>query len=230
MAIGNSKCILIGGASDIKQSKVFPYCFEASTDNKVERKSNMNEPRAAFGCYLDKENRRVFIIGGSISTKEASDRCEVYDLDDDAWTELLQLEMPICSGSVVSLGKWLFCFGGIHKKNGELNIVANIYRLDLEKQDKWTLLPVFLEQPRCDIGLTAISEDEILVYGGWNYNSFDNVSKLRNHEDIERITLEKVVACSNLPKSDFFVSTGLEIETEDCWKVKGHSHIFEINK
>jgi hypothetical protein len=45
--------MLIGGASDIKQTKVYPYLFEADCDGVLTRKANMNIARAAFGCFLD---------------------------------------------------------------------------------------------------------------------------------------------------------------------------------
>ena len=68
VAIGPDSCLLIGGSSDIKQSKVFPYVFEAcSNPSSINRKANMGQARAAFGCYLNREFKQVYIVGGSIN-------------------------------------------------------------------------------------------------------------------------------------------------------------------
>ena len=83
MAISNEMCLLIGGAIDIKQTKVFPYVFQANQDGNLERKTNMLQARAAFGCHLDKASKRVYVIGGSINQDEATDQCEVYDIEKD---------------------------------------------------------------------------------------------------------------------------------------------------
>jgi len=42
VAIANDKCFLLGGACDIKQTKVYPYMFEAGTDKTIVRRANMN--------------------------------------------------------------------------------------------------------------------------------------------------------------------------------------------
>ena len=138
MAISNETCLLIGGAIDIKQTKVFPYVFQANQDGNLERKTNMLQARAAFGCHLDKASKRVYVIGGSINQDEATDQCEVYDIKKDKWSPLPSLDVNICSSSAITLGefeagsKYLFSFGGITKNEGELNIISNIFRLDLE--------------------------------------------------------------------------------------------------
>lgn len=65
VAISDQKCIMIGGASDIKQTKVFPYVFEACSNRSLNRKANMNQPRAAFGCCLSKKHQTIYVVGGS---------------------------------------------------------------------------------------------------------------------------------------------------------------------
>ena len=191
VAISDEKCLMFGGASDIKQSKVYPFVFEACANPKsLTRKKDMHQARAAFGCFLDKEFKNVYVIGGSINQNEATDRCEVYDIENNKWTDLPRLEMGLCSSSVVSTGRksdgtgprYLFCFGGISKSNGELNIISDISRLDLKSLDSWIRIPVSMSKPLCDIGLSILSDKDVLVFGGWNYNSYDSVCKLTNYE------------------------------------------------
>ena len=92
----------------------------------------MNTARAAFGCHLNKEFGKVYVVGGSIDSKQATDECEVYDILKDQWTSLPRLPVTLCSSSVISLGdKYLFSFGGIIKQTGELSVISYIYRLNM---------------------------------------------------------------------------------------------------
>lgn len=97
--------------------------------------------------------------------------------------------------------KYLFCVGGISKKEATLNIISNIYRLDLQKcatgEGVWEEVPVTLSSPLCDIGLTFVKnketkKDEILIFGGWNYVSYDKVQLMTNDEDVNQITITNV--------------------------------------
>lgn len=135
-----------------------------------------------------------------MNQNEATNHCEFYDITKNTWMELPKLPSNTCSSSVITSGKqdngseskYLFSFGGINKMDGQLNIISMIYRLELEKKECWEELPVSLAQPLCDIGLTKLTPNKILIFGGWNYESKDTVLQLTNYDEIERTVIEKV--------------------------------------
>ena len=87
-------------------------------------------------------------------------------------------------------------------------------------------MKVCLPSPLCDIGLTAASDFEILVYGGWNIHSVDTVYKLTNDEELNLMLLEPTT--TDLPKPDFFIVNGTEINSQlfpHIKLIKGHQTI-----
>lgn len=109
--------------------------------------------------------------------------------------------------------------GGISKSEGQLNLIAKIQRLDLNPSSPdhfWKPLEVELNEPLCDIGLLDLeNEQEIIIFGGWNYSSFKTIEKLKIDDDPAKI--HKVVSetLKELPKNDFFIVNGVEIRDEN---------------
>ena len=61
--------------------------------------------RSAFACCLSKEFRQIYVVGGSTGQETATDKCEVYDIKADKWTELPDISEKICSASAITLGQ-----------------------------------------------------------------------------------------------------------------------------
>jgi hypothetical protein len=81
-----------------------------------------------------------------------------------------------------------------------------------------------------------MSNNEILIFGGWNYESNDNVLKLTNHDDISRTVIEKVKGTSDefikLPRPDFFIVNGVELCSQLIPHIKlirGHQFTIQLD-
>jgi hypothetical protein len=143
------------------------------------------------------------------------------------------LPIPLTSSAVSTCGKnseYLFSVGGITKKLGELNIVSMIYRLQILKPGAWERLKINLEIPLCDLGITKLQNpNELLIFGGWNYTSYDQIYKLTNNFDINNCTIEEQE--NKLPRGDFYIVNGCEINSlfENIKLIKGHQDILQLD-
>lgn len=75
-------------------------------------KATMHLPRAAFGCTLGNDGR-IYVFGG-IATSGFIPDCEVYDPNQDEWSQIVPLPMPIgqTSAAATADGKILL-LGGV---------------------------------------------------------------------------------------------------------------------
>jgi len=74
---------------------------QVSSEGVATAKTGMNVARVHFGCALSQHDRRVAIVGGQIDALNATDRCELYDLQSDSWVELARLPKPLLSSSII---------------------------------------------------------------------------------------------------------------------------------
>lgn len=87
----------------------------------------MNHSRDAHGLisFMDK----YIIVVGSWHVEESQKTCEIYDLENDQWKELPQLNEGTCApGLIVISNRYLYKLGGTTD-------IAKVEMLDLEKID-----------------------------------------------------------------------------------------------
>ena len=53
----------------------------------------MNQARGFFGCSI--LNNKIHVIGGYLDKNKYSDSVEVYDTENDAWSEGPSLPLPL---------------------------------------------------------------------------------------------------------------------------------------
>ena len=117
---------------------------------------------------VDCSSSQIFAIGSSMIL-ESMDKCEVYDVDTDTWTQAANINTRRNFHSALAFGnKALYVFGGF--KGG--NRTSLIEKLDLEKRSRWEILTLkFKENTEWTslegCGLFPISVDHILIFGGY---------------------------------------------------------------
>jgi N-acetylneuraminic acid mutarotase len=77
-------------------------------------------------------------VGGTVSPTDASHNCEEYSISKDKWTILPDFPLKICSNTLMTIKNYLYSIGGIVKINSQLNLIPNIYRLEVGSEvDQW---------------------------------------------------------------------------------------------
>lgn len=125
---------------------------ETTKQAKLVDKKPMLLARSGFGCLVDNYDKQLYVVGGSIENQAASSKCEVYDLKQDKWSELPNLNMARFSMSLVIFNDtYLYAFGG---NGGEsMKITDNIERLNLENISAgWESLSLKLPYPLANAG------------------------------------------------------------------------------
>lgn len=125
VSVSDDACLLIGGVCD---GGALNSVYKISITGHARLKNPMQQPRAHFGCCFSKHDNKVVVVGGQISGLApdthvlTTQRCEIYDVATDEWTELAALSQPLISCSVIvvkatrankSVESDVFCFGGI---------------------------------------------------------------------------------------------------------------------
>ena len=114
--------------------------------------------------------------------------------------------------SMANKREYLYWFGGIFcqivEKEEKTWLSKSIERLDLTSLNtinpEWEMLKVKLNYSAWDIGSFQISENRILIYGGWDGDSISTVSEYNpdTHDEISEID-------TKLDTSDFFLTNGI---------------------
>lgn len=71
-----------------------------------------------------------------------------------------------------------------------------------------------------------------MIFGGWNYDASDSVQKLKNDIEISKISIENSETNEVLPRSDFFVVNGTEVDNDVLPHIKllqGHQDIIQCD-
>jgi hypothetical protein len=115
-----------------------------------------------------KNGKQIVIAGGDINSIDHTNEVEAYNIQDNEWRKLPSLVEKKATPALVSMNdKILFCFGGLLKQTK--SSLSTIEMLDLEVAGaKWKKLEVKLPWDISDPGALQTSEDEILIFGGWN--------------------------------------------------------------
>ena len=137
---------------------MFAYFVNAQNKIEVKQKASMNCARSSFGCTTNAVRGEIYVAGG-YSNAMITKNCEVYSIAEDRWKRLPQLNEEKLSATLCCLNnRYLYCFGGITKKETGNVVLNSIEMLDLSAaQPKWTMLAFKLPYQCCDAGAVAIS-------------------------------------------------------------------------
>lgn len=132
-----TRVYVIGGARDSKSKHtVDSLTVYHVTQVQVTQQhlSCMNDPRASFGClYVSKPGSPEIIVTGGYINGKLTNRCELYNILRDEWTQLPELNQQKASSSLCLLdSRYLYCFGGLSRNPaGGAYLTNTIEVLDL---------------------------------------------------------------------------------------------------
>jgi len=128
----------------------------------------MAQARVGFGALVDNYGEKVYVVGGTVGKVKPTNKCEVYDVTADKWTELPPLSEPRFSCSLcLFTDEHLFAFAGF---DGSHNFLSSIERLNISPDKagvKWQKLGVSMPQSVSTCGSFQISQKHFVVFGGW---------------------------------------------------------------
>lgn len=172
---------LIGGTNELEYSKLSSSCFkiEAKT-GRFFKCSSMNGPRCNFGLTISLNRMCIYVAGGDISLNESTSECEMYDIEKNVWYALPSLAFPRANNSLCLFNDYmLYSFGGYTKNDIHNPVTDVIERLNLNETSEWQSMHLVLPYPVTDIGCVQASEDEILLFGGYNKAPLDTIFLIR---------------------------------------------------
>lgn len=178
--ISPTKVFLIGGATDVKGTNPVNNCkmLDLSVNPlRPEEKVKMITSRISFGACVSQDRKSIYVCGGFASQNALLKECEYYDVANNVWRALPDLNNAKCSMGLCEFIKnkdaiWLYSFGGITKENPKL--LTEIERLSVGDSSSpgWETLSFKLPNPSCDVGCFQYASNKIMVIGGWNKVSF----------------------------------------------------------
>lgn len=170
IATPSGRLFLLGGASlDIKASKLsnlYEYIFE---NNSLNQKSPMKMARSGFGLVFLKDF--LYIMGGNIDQTQSTSKCEKYDVFNDKWTEIANLNLPACNfGACTVNNTFIYKFGG----KIDDNFLAKTIEKFNPKVNKWFILNYRHQNQNigeffkvlASSGCCQINKNSIFVFGG----------------------------------------------------------------
>ena len=162
---------VIGGTRDreSRQTIAEVHLFEVRNGCiHTERKADLLQSRSSHGCTGNVHKNEVYVAGG-YHLGELTDSCEAYSVQSNSWRRLPPLNEAKCSVTLCTLdGRFLYCLGGLKKKDSTAFLLNSIEVLDLEAPNKWLILSLKLPQEVCDLGAVPLNGSDILLFGGWN--------------------------------------------------------------
>jgi len=133
----------------------------------VEKKANMKFPRAGHSvCAIG--TRFIFVSGSRSKHTEASKRCEMFNINMDAWWKVGDLNVPRHYHSSCSIGDdFVYVFCGIDSLTEKY--IDSIEKFDNNKPDSWILIQPSMRLPvRQGCGVAVINQNEIIIFGGYS--------------------------------------------------------------
>ena len=220
IAISDTECLLIGGASTPDCKTVFNNVTCVRAGQKSVRKSPMNLARAHFGCSLSKSERAVVIIGGQTSQFEQTARCEIYDIGRNTWTELPKIIRPLSNCSCIVVKRCLYNIGGVEKTHDSMSVSYTIERLNLAAIYKgWDQLSVQLPTNMCNFGCiprrNAMGYSQLVIFGGWSLSGCNKAFLLKDDHQQQSHQLLEIKTPDGrdaLTTQDYFMCSGESIE------------------
>jgi hypothetical protein len=231
---------LIGGATDckIKNTLKTVQMFDFGTTGEVKpvTKASMNSARASFGCTLSHDKSTIYVSGGYATENTSFEKCEMYKIAEDKWTELPSMNDTKCSNSLCEFkagGKtWLYSFCGIKRSPNltAITLLDDIERLDLGNLAAgWEKLAFKVPEKVNDVGVVQISDKMMMIFGGCSIKSMDNVAFFEPGAS-ENNMKSATNASEKLEKADFFPSNGAATVVNNKLEICGNTyiHIFDL--
>lgn len=163
----SGKIYLIGGNLGSSSSNRVYELIEHR--NELERREDMAFERQAVGIAALGDTS-IFVVGGyNCKTNKWLSSCERYDIADDKWTQISELNESRSSNSVCVFAKQhLYTFGGFNLINGVETYLHTIEKYSIEK-DIWKIVDVKTCNkmlPLHSVGTITLDRDRILIFGG----------------------------------------------------------------
>jgi hypothetical protein len=137
------------------------YEYDPQTDTWNTSLSLMNTARGWIqGAYY---NGKIYVMGGMNTATQATNTCEVYDINTDSWSYITSLPQSRCAHGTVAYNGNVYVVGGTNLYTG----YNTVYRYNINS-DSWstcTSLP-----DAWDMGGCAILDNVIYICGGYNRN------------------------------------------------------------
>eukprot|EP01022_Parablepharisma_sp_SALTPOND_P016911 TRINITY_DN2590_c0_g1_i1.p1 TRINITY_DN2590_c0_g1~~TRINITY_DN2590_c0_g1_i1.p1 ORF type:complete len:583 (+),score=20.74 TRINITY_DN2590_c0_g1_i1:92-1750(+) len=139
---------------------------------KITKKASMKVPRRSHAGTFCK----MPIVCGGENSEGHLNACEMFDYSKNVWLALPPLNEKKSYCSATNLGDTrIYVFGGYTYVNGVQKKFDTIEFLDfLEEPIVWKVLKLVKKSPwtaRQDAGCIQISDEEILIFGGYDGNS-----------------------------------------------------------
>lgn len=146
----DDSAFVVGGSHDRNSKQTISEVNVYQVKNgsiHTERKADMLESRSAHGCTVNMHKNEIYVAGG-YHMGELTDTCEAYSVQSNTWRRLPSLNEAKCSAALCCLnGRFLYCFGGLAKKDNTPFLLNSIEVLDLEAANpKWLILSLKIPQ------------------------------------------------------------------------------------
>ncbi len=217
--IVSSTFYIIGG-DDPESSAVYSVSLRGISPPSLEglklsSRIHLKFPRGDAGL-AQMMGRYIFAAGGSVGGSRPSKQCERYDTVGDTWETLPTLREAKSSVAVCEFSGWLYAVGGhTGGRLGDGVWVQTVERLDTrDETEGWAKLVLMQhadESKKWDVrnccGICGISDQQILIFGGYNGRSMLNGTFVMSAtvEVHEGKTATKIEAYGELQEQDNFV-------------------------
>ena len=184
----NERVFLIGGSSDDQGNHAVDTCTELVYSKKkphLQDITSMLVPRLSFCSCVSQDGTKIYTAGGISENKKPTNDVEVYDIKDNTWSHLPNLNQPRFSASIIQSGDALYCFGGQDTDQQTKHFsLSSIEYLDLSQSNaQWEVLGVDLPWKSCSPGAIQTKKNEILIFGGWDQDVKRDSCYIRGKKD-----------------------------------------------
>ena len=173
----------------------------------LEHRALLNDSRSDFTAIYDGEMDRIYAIGGN-DAKNFYTNCEYYDVNDDKWEKIANLNVARDSAACCIFNcKYIYVFSGRIKFNPkEITDVCEMY--DIEKKN-WEIINLNKKNRWVPWDLAMcyqISPTNILIFGGFDRQNRTNATFVFN---TSKNTIERA---ADLPTVGSFSTMVFHIE------------------
>ena len=113
--------------------------------------------------------KRIYVVGGDINSREWTDKCELFDLETEKWSEFGNIyEQKAYSSLCILNQSFLYCFGGFNKNLPIDKFKDTIERIKITDihSNQWEIVNVKLYQKMWVPSWISLNKDTMLVFGG----------------------------------------------------------------
>ena len=157
--LSNDVAFISGGF--IKEDVVSKKCYFYQ-DGKFKLLDDMfNERRNHFSIRV---SNHIYVCGGINNISNHLNSCEKYSIQYEKWIKCSPLNIERSHLSLCNVNnKYIYAFGGENKRNGFLDTIEKYSIIG----DIWDLLKVKLPYKLECVGCISISNQEIMIFGGY---------------------------------------------------------------